>query len=767
LLALRSSPPSFTPAEGERLARELFGLAVTAAPLHGERDRNFHLRGADEDQFVLKLLSPEADAGAADCLVQVLCTLAEQDPSLPVPKLFPNLSGEPLSRIERDGRHYRVCLLSYLPGQLLGYVPKPPALLKQLGELLGRVDRALQGFYHGGFARELAWDMRALPSLAVHAPLIDSLSVREAVLSVAARLRALAPQLRGLRSQALHADCHGQNVLVSADGSKVCGIFDFGDVMYAPVVFEPAVAMAELMMEGASLREVEAILSGFAGIQSLAAADIEVLLDLVQARHACAVLLHAYRLKHDPKGAELLHGAATRTAESLRALCALDRAEVTRRWHDLSGTVAPEGAPAVTLPRRHALMGAGSELFYRKPLHLVRGEGVWLMDPSGNRYLDVYNNVPHVGHAHPRVVRAIQAQAAVLATHTRYLHGRILDYAEALTARLPAHLNTCIFVNSGSEANDVAWRIAKLMSGGNGALIMSNAYHGITDAIGALTPGGAEPSEPWVAALQAPSAAAVHDQPLTPEVLGDTDRDVASVIERLQARGFKPAAWFIDTGLTSSGVFDPPPAWAQRIARAVRGAGALVVADEVQYGLGRSGSHFFGFERRGLTPDLVTLGKPVGNGFPMGVIIANRDLIEAFQRKYGFFSTFGGNAVAAAAGLAVLNVLDEEQLMANAQHTGEYLRQGLLKLSLRHPQVLGAVRGQGLLFGVQVRGENGKTCAAQIINALAEQHRVLIGYEGPQGSILKLRPPMPFAPGHADLLLAAMDAVAASMADRS
>jgi 4-aminobutyrate aminotransferase-like enzyme len=392
----------------------------------------------------------------------------------------------------------------------------------------------------------------------------------------------------------------------------------------------------------------------------------------------------------------------------------------------------------------------------------VRGSGVWLFDPEGRSYLDVYNNVAQVGHTHPAVVTAIQKQTAILATHTRYLHAGILEYAERLTATLPAHLDACIFVNSGSEANDVAWRIAQSATGHRGGVVMQHAYHGITDAVAALTPSTGQPHDPRVVTMAVPPPAlSAHD------VLAPIEREAAArhadhAIDTLMSRGLTPAAFFIDSALTSSGIFDPPPSWSAAVSARMRAAGALVVADEVQYGLGRSGSHFWGFERRGLEPDIVTLGKPVGNGYPMGVVVANRAMIEAFQAKYGFFSTFGGNAVAAAAGLAVLQVIEHEQLMANALHTGDYLRERLEAMSARH-EWLGSVRGTGLLLGLEVFGIGAQTsrqCAKRIINFLASQSRVLIGYEGPEANILKMRPPLPFRPEHADLLVEAIEAAA-------
>jgi 4-aminobutyrate aminotransferase-like enzyme len=250
--------------------------------------------------------------------------------------------------------------------------------------------------------------------------------------------------------------------------------------------------------------------------------------------------------------------------------------------------------------------------------------------------------------------------------------------------------------------------------------------------------------------------------PMTSQQLSNTADDAQRAIDVLRARGFAPAAWFIDSALTSSGIFDPPPEWAAVIEPMVRAAGGLIVADEVQFGLGRSGSHFWSFQRRGLTPDIVTLGKPLGNGYPMGVVIANRALIENFQRKFGFFSTFGGNAVAASAGRAVLHVLHEEGLMANALATGQYLQARLTELTARH-RCLQQPRGTGLLQGLVVGGTDARANTRQIVNRMAAEHGVLIGAEGPQANVLKMRPPMCFSRQDADQLIAAIDAVAATL----
>jgi len=771
LLALRTSPPVFAVAEAERIARDTYGLAVSIHPLPGERDCNFHLRTADQREFVLKIVDLEAGSAATDCQIRVLRHLAETDPTLPVPRIFATERGEETGSVQGHGGRFATCLMGYLPGQLLAHSSPGAPLLRNLGAMLARIDRALQGFFHPALAQRLAWDVRRLPELVEFSSCIDSAALRRVVESVSASLKARVPALRALRSQAIHGDCHGQNLLVDPGTGDIGGILDFGDMIHAPLVFEPAVAMSELLTEDlVPLEALPAVLGGYVQRQSLDGADVEVLYDVIAARHAVTILLHAWRERHDAPGARALERSAAHAARSLDLLMRSGRDPLTRIWHGAAGT-APAGgawsqsAAAVDLSRRRRLMGAGAELFYEQPLHIVRGSGVWLYDREGRSYLDVYNNVPHVGHTHPTVVEAVQRQTAILATHTRYLHAAILEYAERLTATLPAHLDACIFVNSGSEANDVAWRIAQSSTGHSGGLVMQHAYHGITDAVASLTPGVGQPRDPKVVTLSVPPPALnAHDE------LGAAERAAAAddadlAIRTLASRGFAPAAFFIDTALTSSGIYDPPPAWAAAVAERVRAAGGLIVADEVQYGLGRSGSHFWGFARRGLEPDIVTLGKPVGNGYPMGVVIANRARIEAFQAKYGFFSTFGGNAVAAAAGLAVLDVLERERLQANAANTGRYLRERLAAVAARH-RCLGEVRGTGLLLGLEVIGEGAQVArqrAKRIINILASQARVLIGYEGPQADVLKLRPPMPFRPDHADRLVDAIEAAASAV----
>jgi len=762
VLALRTSACGVTLPEVQECARELYGLEGSVSALGGERDRNFRLHSDRGDDWVLKVVDAAAEPLTVDCQVRVLRHLAELAPELPVPNLRATRLGAPVGLLTHAGESHATLLIEHLPGRLLGEIGADVARLAALGSSLSMLDRALQGFFHPALAQSLVWDVRGLPGLAQFVGFLQHDDARSLVRDVVRDFAEQLPSLRALPSQAIHGDCHGGNLLFDPGVPRVTGIIDFGDMIHAPRIFEPAVAMAELLAAGAAeLEDLPALLQAYVRVQPLEPREIDSLYGLVRARHAVSLLVHEWRSRHDPAGAQALAGAVAHAARSLETLSLRGPQALAADWHEAAGTL-PAG---IRLRRRRTrLLGAGAELFYDQPLHIVRGEDVWLYDAAGRRYLDVYNNVPHVGHAHPAVVAAIRAQVGVLATHTRYLHESILDYAEQLTARLPSPLDTCIFVNSGSEANDVAWRIAQQATGSRGGLIMETAYHGITDAMAALTPSPGLAVDPRVVTLAPPPAALRAHQKADASSLAAAGADADQALRTLAQRGLGAAAFYLDSAFTSSGIFDPPAAWLAEITTRVRAAGALIVGDEVQYGLGRSGSHFWGFERRGYVPDIVTLGKPIGNGFPMGVVITRRDLVEKFQATYGFFSTFGGSAVAAEAGLAVLRTLESQALQANADATGGYLRDRLEDLAMRH-RCYGRVRGAGLLLGLEVLSAEGaadKPAARRIVNRLAAEHGVLTGLEGPSAHILKLRPPLTFSRAHADMLVDAISASAAA-----
>jgi 4-aminobutyrate aminotransferase-like enzyme len=390
---------------------------------------------------------------------------------------------------------------------------------------------------------------------------------------------------------------------------------------------------------------------------------------------------------------------------------------------------------------------------------------VWLFDAHGRAYLDAYNNVPIVGHCHPYVTDEIARQSSQLSTNTRYLYENVVTLAERLTASMPQPLDTCIFVNSGSEANDLAWRLATARAEADGAIVTSNAYHGISSATHALSPEDWAADEDHVHVAQVPAPDGYRGSYREDDTPGWAERyaiHVRGAADRLASRNVSLAMTMVDTTLTSDGIFSPPARWFEAVVQHTHEAGGVYVADEVQIGFGRSGSALWGFATTGVVPEIVTLGKPMGNGYPVAAVVTSGEVARSFTRGHELFSTFGGNPVACAAALAVLDVIEQEGLQGNATTVGQHLRSGLASLAERHP-LIGEVRGIGLLVGVELvsdplRRSPASGSAATVADMMRDRG-VLVGSTGPDDNVIKIRPPLVFGPAEADLLLGTLDEV--------
>jgi 4-aminobutyrate aminotransferase-like enzyme len=413
--------------------------------------------------------------------------------------------------------------------------------------------------------------------------------------------------------------------------------------------------------------------------------------------------------------------------------------------------------------RRARAMGPNVPTFYDRPVHLVRGEGVWLWDADGKRYLDCYNNVPHVGHCHPKVVEAICRQSATLNTHTRYLHEGVVSYIERLSTLFRHDLSQAIMVCTGSEANDIALRMAQAATGKTGIIATDNTYHGNTVATSQLStrrpPIGGRAGN--VRLVPAPDSLA----PVGGSREEQADafaQSVAAAILDLEEHGPGFSGLMLCPVFANEGLPNLPPGFLDPTVAVVRRARGLILCDEVQPGFGRMGTHWWGHEALGFAPDVVTLGKPMGNGYPVAAVVARPDMMADFREAFGYFNTFGGNPVAAAAATAVLDVIAEEELMPRAAKTAA----GTMALlrGLRHPAIR-EVRGAGLFFGL-VLEEDGQP-ATGLATRVAEEMKdrgVLIGRIGRHMNILKLRPPMPFGAAEAEIAVSTLDAVLRDLA---
>lgn len=414
------------------------------------------------------------------------------------------------------------------------------------------------------------------------------------------------------------------------------------------------------------------------------------------------------------------------------------------------------------MERRVRAMGPAYRHFYERPVHLVRGEGAWLFDSEGNRYLDCYNNVASVGHCHPRVVDALAKQAATLNTHTRYLHENVVQLAERLGGTLPGDLNVCMFVCTGTEANDLAFRIARTVTGNHGAIVTEHAYHGNSTAVTELSteeyPASDRPDH--LATVEPPDGFRGAFRTEESDLGEKYARLVDGAVESLAGHGHRPAMFICDSIFSSNGILTPPPEYLRDVYRKVRASGGLAVADEVQSGFCRLGDHWWGFEDSGVVPDIVTMGKPMGNGHPLAAVVTTPTIAAAFARSFHYFNTFGGNPVSAAVGLAVLDVIEEEGILQNVHDVGDHLGRGLSDLRDDH-RLIGDVRGKGLFWGVEIVADpdtrRADADAAVRIREFLRGNGVLLGTTGPLGNVVKIRPPMVFSRSDADFLLEKLD----------
>jgi 4-aminobutyrate aminotransferase-like enzyme len=734
--------------------------------LPAELDRNYRIEVDDGPGFVLKVSPPATPRVELEAQLAALAHLARTDLADRVPAVVAPLAGSGLVSVtDRRGEACSGRMLSFLPGRrLVEAEGTDPRWLREIGGFLGRLDQHLESFDHPGAHRVLAWD--ALRTLE-HQPKLEAIGDpgrRRRVEAALGRYHDhVVPALPALRRSVVHNDANDHNLLIGESG--FAGLIDFGDLVHTISVAELAIACAYVMLDRPQPLEAAAeLVAGFDAVRPLSPTERDVIVDLVLARLAVSTLMAAGRRDLAP-GNEYLLVSDEPVARLLARLLERPRDEVREEMLALcAASAAPERSPDELVDQRRRLLGANLSLAYRSPLKIVRGEGAYLFDQRGRRYLDLVNNVCHVGHCHPQVVAAIQRQAAVLNTNTRYLHDQIVEYARRLGDTLPEPLSVCYFVNSGSEANDLALRLALAHTGRREVVVLDHAYHGNSPSLIELSPYKCE--GPGGSGL----AGHAHKVPL-PDPYRGLHRgpesgplyvaEVERVVERIVAGGGRPGALLAESIPGCGGQIVQPSGFLAGAYRALREHGAVCIADEVQVGLGRVGSHTWAFELQGVVPDIVTLGKPIGNGHPLGAVVTTPGIAASFDNGMEYFNTFGGNPVSCAAGLAVLDVVEGEQLQRRALETGTRFLEGLRELQSRHP-LIGDVRGHGLFLGVElVRDRETREPAADPAERLLERllaRGILLSTDGPDQNVLKIKPPLVIGEEEVERVLQALDA---------
>ena len=761
----------FTLDQAAALARQHFGLEGSVFALPSYADQNFRLVGADA-AWVVKIAHADEPREHLEfenaVMRRVRATLDA------CPEVLRSVDGRDLVEIEDPaGRRRFMRVITLMPGAVMASErPYGLALVRDLGKTIGRSDVALEGFEHPAMDRELRWDLAQASFLASRTRVIEDREVRAAIEHFIAQFHAcVEPRMPRLRRSVTHNDANDYNVLV-ADGA-VSGLVDFGDAVRTCTVFNVAIAGAYAIFESDEPIEVLCeLVSGYHAEFPLTEEDLAVLYPSVCMRMCVSAVLAREDIAARPEN-EYIAVSQVPVFAALKRLHAVDPGAVLERFRRACGFgTKAENEPDrdEILARRERSLGPSLSVSYRDALKIVRGEGQYLFDDHGRGYVDCVNNVCHVGHCHPSVVHAAQEQIAKLNTNTRYLHDNVVTYAERLAGLLPDPLSVCYFVCSGSEANELAVRLARAHTGRQDMVVVNVAYHGNTSTLVDLSPykhagpgGQGRPDHVHVADL--PDAYRCGDR----DGVGFAE-SVRDALQRAADGGAGAAAFLVESMAGCGGQVEYPAGYLDAAFAHARAVGALCIVDAVQVGFGRVGSHMWAFETQGVVPDIVTLGKPIGNGHPMAAVITTPEIAASFANGMEYFNTFGGNPVSCAIGLAVLDVIEDEALQAHAREVGDRLLAGFRELQGRFP-IVGEVRGRGLILGIEmVRDRATKDPAAEELAEIVERMKdagFLLSTDGRLHNVLKFKPPMPFSMANAELLLAVLERVLGEVAPGS
>jgi 4-aminobutyrate aminotransferase-like enzyme/Ser/Thr protein kinase RdoA (MazF antagonist) len=768
------SRPPFSCDEAERLVRERFGVDGRATELVAEFDRNFLIEADRDRRFVLKVSPADAAEDAVRCQTEVLSFLSATTLAGLFQKVQPTLDGFEIDSVSSpEGSRHWVRLLTFLPGHALADLPShPDGLLRQLGETLARLDQTLLAFDHPGAHRDTPWNLVHTLRLARLAEHIGDPARRDLVTGLLERFRRqIAPRLERLPHSVIYNDANPHNILVNdlePSAARLCGLIDFGDMVYTVTISELAIACAYVMLDrDDGLAAAVPVVAGYDARRPLSDAEGRLLYDLIVARLCSSALMSAGARVTEPDNEYRLISSEP-VWRLLEALAVIDHDEAAARLREACGGTAAVSRSAddiLAVRRRH--FGLNLSVSYHEPLKIVRGEGQYLFDDAGRRYLDLVNNVCHVGHCHPHVVAAGQRQMAELNTNTRYLHDGLADYVERLTATFPEPLSVCFLVCTGSEANDLALRLARAHTGSKRVIVLDHAYHGNSPSLVEISPYKCD--GPGGEGL-APHA---HKVAMPDPYRGDhrgTDAGaryaelVSQAVDALWEDG--GGAFIAESLIGCGGQIVLPNGYLAAAYRAVRSAGGVCIADEVQVGFGRVGSHMWGFEAQAVVPDIVTLGKPIGNGHPLAAVITTPEIARSFDTGMEYFNTFGGNPVSCAIGCAVLDVIEREELQRHATEVGAGLMSGLRRLQGAH-ELIGDARGLGLFVGVELVYDRDTLTpagreAGRVVEAM-RQRGFLLSTDGPDHNVLKIKPPLVIQHDDVAEMLAELDVVLASV----
>ena len=680
------------------------------------------------------------------------------------PKPVPFSDGSLIKKLNIEGVDQVCRMLTFLEGEFLGDVEHTPALMANFGSALALIDLNLQGLRNYTIAaKQWEWDIQYLSLNEKYIDDIKNPKDRSLVSYFIQQYKEnVVPVLPDLRKQIIHNDANDWNVLFSKE--EVSGIIDFGDLAHTYLINELAVAIPYICFDKENpLEWASSVLKGYNNLLPLTEKELHVLYYLIAARLVISVCNSAHSKINDPENsyASISEKSAWKLLYHWLTINPI-KAENTFRIAAGFQSLQSE-SPDQVIQRRHKHISPILSLSYDEPIHMIGSAFQYMYDAEGNTYLDAYNNIPHVGYSHPKVVSSGQKQIAKLNTNSRYLYNELADYAEQILAKFPSSLTKIYFVNSGSAATDLAIRMAKNHTNLQGVMVMEHGYHGHTQSAIDISD----------YKFNNPKGQGQKDYILK-TTIPDTYRGQYTENDGSAGKLYaKDAISQVENSETSISAFITEPivgcggqvplakGYLKALYPAIRKQGGVCISDEVQTGFGRLGDYFWGFESHDVIPDMVIIGKPMANGHPMGAVVCTNEIAESFGEGVEFFSSFGGNPVSCVMASAVLNVIEDEKLQENAKIVGAYYKSLFESLQSKY-DCIGDVRGNGLFLGIEIitgnRLEPNTKLASLIKNRLREKH-ILISTDGPFDSVIKTKPPLCFTKDNALLVVTEIEKV--------
>jgi 4-aminobutyrate aminotransferase-like enzyme/Ser/Thr protein kinase RdoA (MazF antagonist) len=753
----------------QQLAKEHYGLSATAKMLNGYDELNFLLTDTNNKRFILKVSDDIQPYPFLDAQVKIIKHLSNSPLASKFQQFSINTQGDELTPIIEDGKKYYLRILSFIEGAFwVEKTNKSIGLYQQLGNFMGTMDQSLQDFSHTAMHRRYTWDISNASDANEKLTYIKNHEKRRIASYFLLQFDTeVLPQIHTLRHAYVHNDANDYNILV--DETNVTGLIDFGDMVYTALINNLAITCTYAMLDNEDpLTAASLVVKGYHESYPLITQELDVLYYLIAARLCISVTQSAYNGSLDTNNEHhfITEKPAWDLLYKLIKINPIKAQDTFRKACGFDGVINEDDYSDL-LKKRQKNVGRNLSIGYKENLKIIKGALQYLYDDKGRTFVDCVNNPSHVGHCHPVVVRKMQKQIATLNTNTRYLNDTLIEYAEKLTATFPPSLSVCYFVNSGSEANDLAIRMSRHFTKQKDIIVLDHAYHGTSTVAMEMSPykfdsKGGFGKMPWIHKAINP------DMYRGPFKYGDENAgekyaaDVQRIIEELEKEGKAPAVFICETLLGVGGQIPLPKNYLKTVYNHVKKAGGICIADEVQVGFGRIGDAFWGFELQDAVPDIVVLGKPIGNGHPLAAVIVTNEIADAFNNGMEYFNTFGGNPVSMTAGLAVLDVIQEEGMQEHAKEVGNHLMKGLRELMQKYP-IISDVRGHGLFIGAEmVKDRITMEPAVPEIDIVVEKMKekgYLLSTDGPLHNVLKIKPPMPFNKQNADEMVRFLDAI--------